>query len=129
MPTLAERLRVYSASEAGTPEAPAEHLATGAAHPSGKGLQADEVVLIHTGGHEWDLGLLVSAVGMSPTSALPRAVSVPILPLGKASSRTCFFLSFVFANSGSAFPRLPVFPHSGRNPMFSIPAASTKRAQ
>jgi len=45
----------------------------------------------------------VSAVGMSPTSALPRAISCSILPVGKAFSRTCFLLSFVSAGSGSGF--------------------------
>ncbi len=46
----------------------------------------------------------VSAVGASPTSALPSAVPRAILPVGKAVSRKCFSLSFVSANSGSGFP-------------------------
>ena len=45
----------------------------------------------------------VSAVGVSPTSALPSVVSAPILPVGKTFSRTCFLLSFVSGNSGSGF--------------------------
>jgi hypothetical protein len=45
-----------------------------------------------------------SAVGTSPTSALPCAVSRSILPLGKAVSRKCFSPSFVFPDSGSGFP-------------------------
>ena len=46
----------------------------------------------------------VSAVGTSPTSALPRDVLRSILPVGKGVSRKCFLLSFVSANSGSGFP-------------------------
>jgi len=45
----------------------------------------------------------VSAVSVSPTSALPHVVSRSILPVGKAFSRTCFFSFFVSANSGSGF--------------------------
>ena len=39
--------------------------------------------------------LKVSAVGTSPTSALPSVVAASILPVGKAVSRTCFSLSFL----------------------------------
>ena len=46
----------------------------------------------------------VSAVGVSPTSALPCIVSGSILPVGKAFSRRCFLPSFVSGNSGSGFP-------------------------
>jgi len=46
----------------------------------------------------------VSAVGTSPTSALPCIVSGPVLPLGKTFSRTCFSSSFVSGSSGLGFP-------------------------
>ena len=45
----------------------------------------------------------VSAVGMSPTSALPCVVSRSILPVGKAFSRKCFSSCFDSGSSGSGF--------------------------
>ena len=45
----------------------------------------------------------VSAVGISPTSALPCLVWASILPLGKAVSRNCFSSCFDSGGSGSGF--------------------------
>jgi hypothetical protein len=45
----------------------------------------------------------VSAVGMSPTSALPCVASCSILPFGKAASRKCFSSCFDSGGSGSGF--------------------------
>ena len=45
----------------------------------------------------------VSAVGTSPTSALPCVVSRSSLPIRRALSRKCFSLSFDSGNSGSGF--------------------------
>ena len=45
----------------------------------------------------------VSAVGMSPTSALPCVVSASILPLGKTVSRKCFCSCFDSGGSRSGF--------------------------
>ena len=45
----------------------------------------------------------VSAVGVSPTSALPCLNSGSILPVGKAFSRKCFSSCFDSGSSGSGF--------------------------
>ena len=45
----------------------------------------------------------VSAVGFSPTSALPCVTLGSILPLGKAFSRKCFSSCFDSGSSGSSF--------------------------
>jgi len=146
---LAECLRIDSACEANTLEAPAEHFATGTARLPSESIETGEVVFIDAKGHDARFGLpccymlarygshlalvqrarssktlcassrdsaclelektlraklpKVSAVGMSPTSALPCVVSSSILPLGKTVSRNCFSSCFDSGGSGSGF--------------------------
>lgn len=54
---FAEGLRIDGASEANTPQTPAEHFATAAAGQPGKGIEAREVVFIDADGHDAGFGL------------------------------------------------------------------------
>jgi hypothetical protein len=54
---LAQRLCSHSASEASTPQTPAERFPTGAARLVRKGIEVGEVVLIDAKGHDAGFGL------------------------------------------------------------------------